>query len=246
MTSGDELQLVEGLKAYVGGNEAEALAHFREVTHLAGLIALRLEYPEDAIRYLQVAEQQHQALGSYFEKYGLQISTSLQITKELFAHIGPTQRGILLALVELYQEKQDYRRALDCLRTLRELDSQDMVVRLSLAELLLEAQPKNAKVLNEVVRLGLGVENETVVHTALLLYKARALRFQGLSEAARHTLNALQRRKKGRSPELLQAVLYERGLCFEDLGNSKKARQDFEKLYALNPDYENLRERLGV
>ena len=116
-----------------------------------------------------------------------------------------------------------------------------MVVRLSLAELLLEAQPKNAKVLNEVVCLGLGVENETVVHTALLLYKARALRFQGLSEAARHTLNALQRRKKGRSPELLQAVLYERGLCFEDLGNSKKARQDFEKLYALNPDYENLR-----
>ena len=74
MTSGDELQLVEGLKAYVGGNEAEALAHFREVTHLAGLIALRLEYPEDAIRYLQVAEQQHQALGSYFEKYGFHLA----------------------------------------------------------------------------------------------------------------------------------------------------------------------------
>jgi tetratricopeptide (TPR) repeat protein len=90
------------------------------------------------------------------------------------------------------------------------------------------------------------VENESAIHTALLLYKARALRLQGLPEAARQTLIPLVRRKKGRAPELLEAVLYERGLCSENLGDRKKARQDFEKLYALNPDYEGLREHLGL
>ncbi len=44
------------------------------------------------------------------------------------------------------------------------------------------------KVQHEVVRLGSGVENESAIHTALLLYKARALRLQGLPEAARQTI----------------------------------------------------------
>ena len=252
MTSRDEITLVEGLKAYIAGDESGALVHFREVSqladaaYLAGLIALRQQSNEEAIRFLQAAEEQHRSLGRYFEKYGLQVSTSLQITEELFAQIGPTRRGVLLCLVELYQEKRKYRSALDCLRTLRKLDPQDLVVRLSLAELLLEAQPKNKKVQHEVVRLGSGVENESAIHTALLLYKARALRLQGLPEAARQTLTPLLRRKKGRAPELLHAVLFERGLCSENLGDRKKARQDFEKLYALNPDYEGLREHLGL
>lgn len=47
MTSRDEITLLEGLKAYVAGDESGALVHFREVSqladaaYLAGLIALR-------------------------------------------------------------------------------------------------------------------------------------------------------------------------------------------------------------
>ena len=144
MTSRDEITLVEGLKAYVAGDESGALVHFREVSQLADAaylagLALRQQSNEEVIRFLQAAEEQHCSLGRYFEKYGLQVSTSLQITEELFAQIGPTRRGVLLCLVELYQEKRKYRSALDCLRILRKLDPQDLVVRLSLAELLLEA-----------------------------------------------------------------------------------------------------------
>ncbi len=92
----------------------------------------------------------------------------------------------------------------------------------------------------------LPIENETPVHTALLLYKARALRGLGLLIAARETLTAAMRRKKGRSEELLRALRYERALVYEDLGQRRRARSELEKLYAEEPDYEDVAAHLGM
>ena len=47
------------------------------------------------------------------------------------------------------------------------------------------------------VRLTGSIENETPIHAALMLYKAKALRHLGLATAARDTLTAALRRKKG-------------------------------------------------
>lgn len=132
-----------------------------------------------------------------------------------------------------------------------------MVVKLSLAELLLQARPGDLpapraprqagkNVCRKVVRLASGLENETPVHTALLLYKARALRGLGLLEAARETLTGALRRKKGRSEELRRAFRYERALVYEDLGQRRRARSELEKLYAEDPDYEEVAARLGL
>jgi len=121
-----------------------------------------------------------------------------------------------------------------------------VVVKLSLAELLLDAHPGDKKVCQKVVRLGEGIENETPIHATLLLYKARALRGLGLPEAARETLTVALRRKKGRPDDLLRALRYERALVYENLGQKSRARAEFEKLYAETPDYEDVAERLGL
>jgi len=121
-----------------------------------------------------------------------------------------------------------------------------VVVKLSLAELLLDARPGDKNVCRKVVRLTEGIENETPVHTALLLYKAKALRGLGLLDAARETLTGALRRKKGRSEELLRALRYERVLVYEDLGQHRRARSELEKLYAEDPDYEDVAARLGL
>ncbi len=126
------------------------------------------------------------------------------------------------------------------------LEPDDVVVKLSLAELLLTARPGNENVCRKVVRLASGLENETPVHTALLLYKARALRGLGLLIAARETLTAALRRKKGRSEELLRALRYERALVYEDLGKPRRARAELEKIYAEAPDYEDVAARFGL
>ncbi|MBW1717256.1 MAG: hypothetical protein JRH08_15315 [Deltaproteobacteria bacterium] len=74
-----------------------------------------------------------------------------------------------------------------------------------------------------------GVENDSEIHAALLLYKAKALRRLNLKEAARDVLTKAVRRKKDRSDDLLRALRYERALVYEDLGQHKRARSEFEK-----------------
>jgi len=96
------------------------------------------------------------------------------------------------------------------------------------------------------VRLAEGIENESEIHAALLLYKAKALRNLGLNEAARDVLTKALRRKKDRSDDLLHAIRYERALVYEDLGQHKRARSELERLYAEAPDYEDVEARVGL
>ena len=141
--------------------------------------------------------------------------------------------------MEVYQRQERWEDAITCLERLQRLEPDDVVVKLSLAELLLDlsacgaqagARPGDKNVCRKVVRLAEGIENETPVHTALLLYKARALRRLGLLDAAREILTGTLRRRKGRSEELLRALRYERALVYEDLGQRWRARSELENL----------------
>lgn len=120
------------------------------------------------------------------------------------------------------------------------------MIKLSLAELLMEAGGDDRNVCRKVVRLAEGLENESEVHAALLLYKAKALRRLNLKDAARDVLTKALRRKKDRSDDLLRALRYERALVYEEMGLHKRARSELEKIYAEAPDYEDVAERLGL
>jgi len=252
ITPDDEEALVDGCRELVLGNEEKALEHLEKALHLAdgaylaGFLALKKERLEEAANYLATAAEKHSRLGRYFSKYGISATMSLPITDEVSAHVGPDLRGVLLGLVEVYQRQERWEDAIACLERLQRLEPDDVVVKLSLAELLLDARPGDKNVCRKVVRLAEGIENETPVHTALLLYKAKALRGLGLLDAARETLTGTLRRKKGRSEELLRALRYERALVYEDLGQRRRARSELEKLYAEDPDYEDVAARLGL
>jgi len=252
ITPDDEEALVDGCRELVLGNEDKALQYLEQATHLAdgaylaGFLALKKERLEEAANYLATAAEKHSRLGRYFSKYGISATMSLPITDEVSAHVGPDLRGVLLGLVEVYQRQERWEDAIACLERLRRLEPDDVVVKLSLAELLLDARPGDKNVCRKIVRLTEGIENESPVHTALLLYKARALRGLGLPDAARETLTGALRRKKGRSEELLRALRYERALVYEDLGQRRRARSEIEKLYAEDPDYEDVATRLEL
>ncbi|GIX46106.1 MAG: hypothetical protein KatS3mg131_0317 [Candidatus Tectimicrobiota bacterium] len=253
VTPDDEEALVDGCRELVLGNEAKALEHLRQAAHLAdgaylaGFLALKQERLEEAARYLEAAAAQHRQLGHYFSKYGIAATLSLPITDELWAHVGPDLRGVLLGLVEVYQRQGRWQEALACLERLRQLEPDDVVVALSLAEVLLAARPGDREgPCQAVVRLAEGSENATPVHTALLLYKARALRELGLLEAARQTLSAALRRKQGRSAELLRALRYERALLYEALGQRQRARRELEAALRRGPQRRGGGRPLGV
>ncbi|HHL40505.1 MAG TPA: DUF4236 domain-containing protein [Deltaproteobacteria bacterium] len=252
ITPDDEEALVDGCRELVLGNEEKALEHLEKAAHLAdgaylaGFLALKKERLEEAASYLSTAAEKHRRLSRYFSKYGISATMSLPITDEISAHVGPDLRGVLLGLVEAYQRQERWQDAIACLEKLRRLEPDDVVVKLSLAELLLDAHPGVKNVCQKVVRLVEGIENETPIHAALMLYKAKALRHLGLATAARDTLTAALRRKKGRSDDLLRALRYERALAYEDLGQKSRARAEFEKLYAEAPDFEDVAVRLGL
>ena len=72
------------------------------------------------------------------------------------------------------------------------------------------------------------------------------MRTLGLHTAARDVLTAACRKKKDRNEDLLRAIRYERACVYEDLGRKTHARREFEKLYAEDPAFEDVAERLGL
>lgn len=252
VTSDDEEALVDGCRELVLGNDDKAIHYLKQAVHLAdgaylaGFLALKQERLEEAANYLVNASEKYNRLGRYFSKYGISATMSLPITDEVSAHVGPDLRGVLLGLVEIYQHQERWQAAIACLQRLRRLEPDDVVVTLSFAELLLNAYPDNKNACQRIVRLGKGIKNETPIHTALMFYKAKALRHLGLATAARDTLTAALRRKKGRSDELLRFLRYERALAYEDLRQKSRTRAEFEKIYAEDPDFEDVAERLGL
>jgi len=243
---------VDGCKEYVAGRSKQALVHLRESVHLAdgafvaGFLALEAGLFAEAAAYLKQAAARPTSLGKHFAKYGLNMQLSLPITEEVTAHITPSRRGVLLGLVEAYQRQGKVKEALACLKQLRRDTPDDVVVNLSMAELVYEAAPNDKRLARQIVALAGDVKNESCVHAALMLYKTRALRTLGLNTAAREVLTAALRKKRGRSEDLLRALRYERACLYEDLGQHRRARSEFEKLYAEAPDYEDMTAWLGI
>jgi tetratricopeptide (TPR) repeat protein len=248
----DQKPLTAGCQALVKGDEDAAFAQFQQASHLAdgaflaGVLALKKGQLAEATQYLTAAAGKEQELGKQLSTYGINATMSLAVTEEVAAHVEPSLRGVLLALAEAYQAQEKQADAVACLERLQKLAPDDLVVKLSLAELLVEGGPGDQMTLQRVVQLTEGIENESVIHTALLLFKAQALRRLELLDAAQDLLTSTLRRQKDRPDELLRALRYERGMVYEGQGQAKKARSEFEKIYAEDPNYEDVAIRLNL
>jgi tetratricopeptide (TPR) repeat protein len=251
VTPENDQAFVNGCRELALGDSNAALAHLQQATHLAdgaylaGFLALKDDQLDTALRDLSIALEQQDQPGLYFAKSGVSSTIDLPISEEVAAEIGPDKRGVLLGLVEICQRQNNWAEAKSWREKLRVLAPDDVVIKLSLAELLLEAHPDDKAICLRIVKMTAGVTNQSAVHAALMLYKARALRQLDLLAAARDTLTAALRRKRDRPDDLLDALCYESALVYGRLGQKSRARSEFEKLYATMPDYEDVAYRLG-
>ena len=126
-----------------------------------------------------------------------------------------------------------------------EIDATDSVVLLSFAELALDT-PDDRVLMDRVVRASTHVENETPLDTAILLYRGKALGALGLPNAAIDVFTPANRRRKDRSEALLHQIRYERAMLYHETGQRARARRQFEGIYAADPEFEDVAERLGV
>ena len=82
-------------------------------------------------------------------------------------------------------------------------------------------------------------------HKCVDLYRAAALHDRGLDEAALETLREALKSKK-RDPEVIKLGRYLRASIYEEMGKKSRARQELERIYAMDPSYLDVGERLGV
>jgi tetratricopeptide (TPR) repeat protein len=246
-----EEHFVDGMRQFILSHEEAAREHFAQAQHIAdaafmaGILSLkRKDYPA-AERFLKAAQAKHNELGRYFQKYQVAASVQLAITEQVTALVSPDRRGVLLALAETYQHQGRWQEAEEPLRQLHRRDPDDVVVRLSLAELAVE-ESGSKRGWQLAVELAEGIENHSEMHAALLLCKGMALRRLKLLVPARDTLTTVLRRTADRSPELLRAIRYERALVYEAMGQAQRARDEFGILYAEAPRYEDVAEKLGL
>ncbi len=249
----EERIVVDGFKALVEGNHEAALKAFEQAPNsadarwIAGMMRLKQREHARAEAHLNYALDHEADLGSLVGKYQVEVILKLPITPEVTALAQPRRRGTLLALTESYQDRGEMDKARECLEALFKELPEDPVVVLSLVEwLVTDEDPLSQDTAKEIVAMVGEVENESDVHAALMLYKAKALHGLGLNKAALSTLTAAYRRKKDRSPELLRVIRYERALVYEALKQKARARAEFEGIYADAPDFEDVATRLGL
>ena len=252
ITPSSEKAFVDGLRALHDGQEEDALRHLEDASDtpdaawMAGMLRLKREEFTRAEAHLSKALAGGAELGRLFATYELDTVVSLPVTPEVTAHVRPRPRGTRLALAELYQVQGVPERARPLLDRVIDEDRLDVVAVAALAELMLDVDPVPRDAAEQIVRMTAVVENETPVHAAALLYKARALRALGLHDAAVKALTKAYRRKKDRPADLLRQIRYERALGYEAIGRKSRARQELEAVYAEAPDFADVAERLGL
>ena len=219
-------------------------ATMADAAWLAGFMRLKLEHFDTAARHFQRALQQSHRLGQLFGKYGLSPRIALPVTPEVTAELQPNAHSALLGLVEVLQLQGKDTEAVAYLETLLASQADDPVALASYAELVLDMDDQNRW--QRVVALTSPVGNETAVHTAVLLLRGKALVRLGMDHAAEGVFTTALRRTKDRAETLLREIRYQRALVYERLGKRTRARRELERVYAEDPGFEDVEQRLGV
>ena len=251
MTPAPERRFVDGIRALNEGEFENALTALEEAGHLpdaawmAGMIRLKQEDFGRAETLFQHGLDNLAELGQLFEKYEIAAHASLPVTADVYAHVLPRERGTRLALVEIAQFQGQHDKAMAHIEHLLKIDVTDPVVLLSFAELALDIRD-GRQMWDRVVSATVDVENITPVDTAILLYRARALKLLGMPDAAIDVLTLANRRRKDRSEGLMHQIRYDRAVLYEEVGQRARARGEFKRIYAANPGFEDVRKRLQI
>ncbi|TVQ32507.1 MAG: DUF4236 domain-containing protein [Phycisphaeraceae bacterium] len=247
-----ERDFTEALRSELAGDDAAALKHAEQSASehpdsafLAGAIQFKRGRYAQAEKHFMTARRSPARLGALYRKYEVRFAVSMPIAQGVWAHLQPTPAGALLALAETHQSQGRWRESAKDLERLHKEQPHDLVVRLSLMELLVEhfGEPRGLKMAAE---MGAGVENESAIHAGVLYFAGKALRLLDIQTGARDQLTKSLRRSKDRPPELLTAARYERALVYEALGQRSRSRSELERVYAEDPRFEDVAGRLGV
>jgi tetratricopeptide (TPR) repeat protein len=249
LASYEEKELSKGLENYWAGNIEEALDHFLKVAskeHGAAIMAAEILIKQEtgqkqrAISLLEkVLESDAEFPTPLMQKYLADVQMEVPIIPSLVVHIPIEGLAAVLMLVELYQLEERLNEAIGLLEDVEKL-ANDPALILSLCDLYAQVEDWEA-----IIQRSSQVESEDNVTLATMIFYGIALLGKGMPDAAISVFSKTLRRKKDRSPELLRDGQYWRAVAYQETGKGSRAREEFEKLYAEDPNFRDVAEKLA-
>jgi tetratricopeptide (TPR) repeat protein len=205
----------------VEGPEAQEIEHLEAVVSSADPVPDRLQQ-------------------KYLPAGFVTLSLSVGITDVISGDAPFDSVGATLMLAELYQKAGRLEEAIGLIQQLHDADPSNLVVRLSLADLYF-ADLDHEGVLDAAAT----ATNDSDIGVALLHMRAAALTDLGHMDGALASFGEALAKTAKRDPDLLKVVRYDRAFAYEKAGQPKKARADLERLFAADPSYLDVRDRLA-
>jgi tetratricopeptide (TPR) repeat protein len=247
-----EKSFVDGLAALHDQQEEQALQHLERAAReqasladaawLAGVLRLQREELELAEAHLQHALRMATHLGQRLGHYGLRLDVTLPVTAEVNAQLQPNVYSTRLALIEIYQLQGRSDQAMAAIDDLLATQPHDPVALASYGELALDTPDPSRW--RRLLEWSAALENDSPVHTVVMLYRGLALLKLGMDHAAESVFTLALRRTKDRSEALLNEIRYQRALVYERTGKRAQAQREFERLYAADPTFEDVAHRI--
>lgn len=250
--SAEEKVLIEGIKAFLSKNNDEAIKLFQQNLQnvdsmfMAGFLLLGRKNYSSAEKYFDQCTSNLNEFGLTINKYASSFELLLDITDFIEAPIILNKRGLYFSLVEAYQHQKKYNEAYSKLSQLWNENPSDEVVCLSLCDLIVNADKPSVRDLRDIIEITKDMENDQPIHTNILYLRGYALHRLGLSKEAVKQFTSILRKKRDRPDELLLQIRYVRALIYEALGEKKKARNDYEAIYTINPKIGSVAAKLGL
>jgi tetratricopeptide (TPR) repeat protein len=245
---GHEKELVKGLQAYQAGQFEPALEHFLAAASdepgAAMMAASFLAQQEDGGRYRaielleKIVQSDEEFPTELMQKYMASTEIAINITPNVTVEMPVNGLAATLLLVECYQAARRIREAIALLEEVEEL-SPDPVLTLSLCELY-----DSREIWEGIIDHAQSSEPVDDVTLEIAIYYGRAMQEKGLHEAAISVFSKALRKKKDRSPQLLREAAYWRAISYQAQGKSSQAQKEFEILYAEDPNFRDVAQRL--
>ena len=243
-----EKELAKGLEDYEAGQEDAALEHFLAAAPdepgaaiLAATILAEREGGEyQAIELLEgVVQSDGEFPTPLMEKYLASTEIDINVTPNVNVSVPVDGLAATLLLVELYQSNRRVREAIALLEEVAELANEPVLI-LSLCELY-----ASREIWDGIIDRARQVEPVDDVTLEIVIYYGRTMQEKGLHEAAISVFSKALRKKKDRNPQLLREAAYWRAISYQEQGKRSQAQKEFELLYAEDPNFRDVAQRLA-
>ncbi len=243
-SSGAERSYRDGVVAFVCGELEKAEEAFAKAAEedrnssadlFHALCLVQLSRTGEAIAPLErLLESEVELPDKWLEKYGepLTLSLRMSIAPGVAVEAPFDETGAALMLAQLYQSAGRVEEGIDLLEGLGEAGVEEHVMGLALADLHVEREEWD-----EVLDLSEDIQNEDDATAALLACRGRALLEKGITSGALDVLRTALK-SRARSQEILAEARYLRGRAYEELGQLKRALNDYERTLGQDHNHE--------